>query len=144
MTNVDPLAQALAALVLGVVFQYMQDSDSTIKRCVLGGTHRGGAANRLLTHILGSHTSGCAIVLSSKELREIIVNLIGLDQFLGRLQYLREAPALKSGTDLTQVHGENVGVRVQRPAVTEGRCCAFLNPGSVTRCRSGRMGRARC
>jgi len=100
VTNVDPLAQALAALVLGVVFQYMQDSDSTIKRYALGGAP---VVQRTGCLLAMARTPGVLGRLSSKELREIIVNLIGLDQFLGRLQYLREAPALKSGTDLTQV-----------------------------------------
>jgi len=100
VTNVDPLAQALAALVLGVVFQYMQDSDSTIKRYALGGRRLG---KQPAAYSQWRTRQGCLVAISSKELREIIVNLIGLDQFLGRLQYLREAPALKSGTDLTQV-----------------------------------------
>ena len=94
-TNVDPLVPALAALVLGLVYQYLQDADTSIKRYPRDQRGRRLVERTLMAAVGRGH--------SRKQLHEIIVNLIGLDPFLSRLQYLRDAPALKAEIDLTAV-----------------------------------------
>ena len=123
--NVDPLVQALAALVLGMVYQFLTDTETAIKRCDGNARWRLPCQPACISRIAGNHKR-CVRDVHRKELREIIVNLIGLDSFLPRLQHLREASALKNETDLTAVRrgdprGNGGKAYCRRPLTRRGR-----------------------